>query len=125
MKRFSVGKPERFFSIMSIWTFSLLLSCQEPVSKSVTEAQMEELEGEDLRGNPWVLDIEAATINNPHYRAVQWTGENMQMVLMSVEPGEEIDQLYTIYAPAEHPKGTIHQTYEQAREAHEEHEEEN
>lgn len=146
---------------------------------------MEQLEGEDIGGEPWVLHIEEATVNNPHYRVVPWTGGNMQMLLMSVAPGEEIDlemhenldqfirieqgearvsmgeteddlyferdisgdwaafipggyyhniqntgdidlKLYSIYAPPQHPEGTVHQTYDKARQAHkEEHEGEN
>jgi mannose-6-phosphate isomerase-like protein (cupin superfamily) len=46
---------------------------------------------EDMGGNPWVLDIEDATLDNSNYRHVQWTGEFMQMVLMSLKPGEIID----------------------------------
>jgi mannose-6-phosphate isomerase-like protein (cupin superfamily) len=37
------------------------------------------------------MNIEEATINNPHYRIEQWTGRHIQMVLMSVAPGSEID----------------------------------
>ncbi|HSI70142.1 MAG TPA: cupin domain-containing protein [Gillisia sp.] len=134
-------------------------------------------EPEEEGGEPWVLNIEEATVNNDHYRTEQWTGKYMQMVLMSVKPGEEIDlevheghdqfirieqgegrvlmgktredlsfdetvtddwaifipagyyhnvkntgqvdlKVYTIYSPKEHGKGTIHKTYEEAREAH-------
>ncbi|MBC5992226.1 cupin domain-containing protein [Pontibacter sp. SD6] len=137
-------------------------------------------QGEDMGGKPWALNIEEGTVKNKHYRAAKWTGEHMQMVLMSLKPGEEIDlevhqnidqfirieqgearvlmgetkenltydknvsddwavfipagyyhkirntgktelKLYTIYTPAEHPKGTVHRTYEEAREHHAEH----
>ncbi|MBC5774994.1 cupin domain-containing protein [Pontibacter sp. KCTC 32443] len=132
-------------------------------------------QGGDMGKKPWVIDIEQATLNNPNYRQVQWTGEHLQMVLMSLKPGEEIDlelhgdvdqflrieqgqaqvrmgkskdklsfdkkvsenwailipsghwhhiknigkeelKLYTIYAPAQHPAGTIHKTYKEAKE---------
>lgn len=38
-----------------------------------------------------------------------------------INTGEEDLRLYSIYAPAEHPKGTIHETYEEAMEAEAEH----
>jgi mannose-6-phosphate isomerase-like protein (cupin superfamily) len=130
---------------------------------------------EDMGKKPWVLDIEEATVENSNYRIAKWSGEYMQMVLMSLKPGEIIDleihedhdqfirieqgearvlmgrsedkldydekvsddwaifipagywhkventgksdlKLYTIYAPGEHPEGTIHKTYKEATE---------
>ncbi|HVL54979.1 MAG TPA: cupin domain-containing protein [Burkholderiaceae bacterium] len=109
-------------------------------------------------------DIERATLDNDDYRRVLYTGKNLQLVLMTLRPGEEIgretheehDQfirveagsgtvtlgrdehplsdgvavvipagvehnvvntskteplrLYTLYAPPEHPDGTVHRT---------------
>jgi mannose-6-phosphate isomerase-like protein (cupin superfamily) len=134
----------------------------------------------DMGQRPWVLDIEEATIGNDNYRAAKWTGEYMQMVLMSLKPGEIIDlevhdghdqfirieqgeavvlmgetrdnlnyernvsddwaifipagywhqvrntgnadlKLYTIYAPSEHPAGTIQRTYQEAAAQHHDH----
>jgi mannose-6-phosphate isomerase-like protein (cupin superfamily) len=144
------------------------------------EASSAQIAMEDMGKKPWVLDIEDATVSNSNYRHVQWTGEHMQMVLMSLKPGEvidlemhpEIDQfirieqgearvlmgessdnlsfdkmvsddwsvfipagywhevrntgetdlkVYTIYTPAEHPAGTLNETYEEAVEYHKEH----
>ena len=119
--------------------------------------------------------IEEDTLKNENFRKVLFTGPHMQLVLMTLQPGEDIgledhvghDQffrfesgegevlvgdsvyqvgdgdvvivpdgerhnvtntsdtellkLYTIYAPAEHPDGTIHATKAEAMEA-EEHE---
>ncbi len=45
----------------------------------------------DTGGEPWVLDIEDATITNDNYRATNWTGKNLQLVFMSLKPGEIID----------------------------------
>ena len=140
-------------------------------------------QGEDMGKGPWALDIEEATVNNTNYRAAKWTGGHMQMVLMSLKPGEEINlevhknvdqffrveqgeahirmgktekeltydkkvtadwaffipagyyhhvknigktdlKVYTIYAPAQHPKGVVLKTYEEARK-HEEGEHDN
>lgn len=117
--------------------------------------------------NPYVLNIEEATKENDNYRTTLWTGKNLQLTVMSIEPGDDIgleihedhDQflrieqgqglvqmgdaednltfeekaeddyaifvpagtwhnvtntgeealkVYSIYAPAEHPFGTIH-----------------
>jgi mannose-6-phosphate isomerase-like protein (cupin superfamily) len=109
-------------------------------------------------------DIERQTLENEYYRKVIFTGKNMQLVLMTLLPGEEIGEevheehdqffrveegegivtmngeehaihkdwaaivpagtrhnflnhsatdklrLYTIYAPPEHPEGTVHET---------------
>lgn len=38
----------------------------------------------------YVLNIEEATINNTDFRRVHYTGEHSQLVLMSIEPGDEI-----------------------------------
>lgn len=134
----------------------------------------------DYGPHPFVVDVEAATIENTAFRVAKWTGTNMQMTLMSIEPGDDIglevhedhDQflrveqgigfvqmgpgvneltfeqdveadcaifvpagswhnvtntgteplkLYSIYAPAEHAHGTIHETKEEADAAEAEH----
>lgn len=112
----------------------------------------------------FVANIESKTLENPNYREVLYTGPNVQLVVMTLQPGEEIglerhaehDQfirveagtgevlldgerhplgdgtavvipagtehnvvntsrsvplrLYTLYAPPEHPAGTLHRT---------------
>lgn len=115
------------------------------------------------------IELESATLANENFRKVLFTGPNMQLVLMTLQAGEEIglethtghdqfirveagegkaiigeetfslsdgsaiivpagsqhnvintgnDQLklYTVYAPAEHPDGTIHATKAEADE---------
>jgi mannose-6-phosphate isomerase-like protein (cupin superfamily) len=133
----------------------------------------------DYGPEPYVVDIEEATENNNYFRSALWTGEHLQLTLMSIEPGSEIgseihpdvDQfirieqgegltmigdaqdnlnyrrrvsddyavfipagkwhnlvntgtrplkLYSIYAPPEHPRGTVHRTKEEA-EKHNDH----
>ena len=123
--------------------------------------------------NPFVVDIESATLTNDRYRTTLWTGSNLQMTLMHIEPGHDIglevhehgDQflrveagrarvqmgpsredlsfdrevgddwvilvpagawhnvtnigdealkVYALYAPPEHPHGTVHATKEEA-----------
>ena len=120
--------------------------------------------------NPLVTNIESLTIENKNYRTTLWTGKNLQITLMSIDPGHDIglevhdthdqflrveqgqatvsmgpnkDQLevskagngdvvvvpagtwhnlissgdvvlkvYSIYAPPQHPHGTVHITKE-------------
>lgn len=130
----------------------------------------------DYGPNPYTVNIEAATEANNYYRQALWTGESLQVTLMSINVGDDIglevhplndqflrieqgsgllqmgdskDQLnfqqevfddyaimipagkwhnvintgtkpmklYAIYAPPEHPFGTIHETKEIAEAA--------
>lgn len=123
--------------------------------------------------NPFVVDIESATLTNDRYRTTLWTGSNLQMTLMHIDPGHDIglevhedgDQflrveagrarvqmgpsrddlsfdkevgddwvilvpagawhnvtnigdeplkVYALYAPPEHPHGTVHATKDEA-----------
>lgn len=129
----------------------------------------------DCGPEPFVVNIETATIQNANFRATLWTGAHLQLTLMSIPPGEDIglelhpdvDQflrieqgqglvmmgpqrdclslrqrvspncvilvpagtwhnlintgrcplrLYSIYAPPEHPHGTVHRTKAEALE---------
>jgi mannose-6-phosphate isomerase-like protein (cupin superfamily) len=38
----------------------------------------------------WVGDIERATLENTNFRTVLFTGENLQMTVMRLAPGEEV-----------------------------------
>ena len=40
----------------------------------------------------FVDDIEHLTEENPYFRRVMYTGKNLQLVLMSLEPGEDIGE---------------------------------
>lgn len=130
----------------------------------------------DDGGRPFVINIEEAAERNATFRTAIWTGQHLQVVLMSIEPGSDIglevhpnvdqfirieegyglvqmgsrrDQLdftrrvseddaimipagtwhnltntgsrplklYTIYAPPEHPFGTVHRTKAEAEAA--------
>jgi mannose-6-phosphate isomerase-like protein (cupin superfamily) len=136
--------------------------------------------GDDMGRTPWVVDIEEITVENTDFRIARWTGEYLQMTLMSLKPGEEIglelhgdiDQfirieqgqgrvvmgksraaltfdeevkgdwailipagywhnvintgdvdlkLYSIYAPPEHPAGTVHATFADSEADHHHH----
>ena len=39
---------------------------------------------------PFVTNIEDDTLANGNYRTTRWTGSNIQMTLMSIEPGHDI-----------------------------------
>ncbi|KGX90814.1 cupin domain-containing protein [Pontibacillus marinus] len=131
----------------------------------------------DYGGEPYVVNIEKATVKNKNFRKAIWTGEHLQVTLMSIQPGDDIglevhdvDQflrveggkglvqmgdrknnltfekkvkddyaimvpsgkwhnltntgdeplkIYSIYAPPEHPKGTVHRTKAEALAAEE------
>jgi mannose-6-phosphate isomerase-like protein (cupin superfamily) len=138
------------------------------------------LNTEDLKDygpSPFVINIEEATEKNKNFRTALWTGEHLQLTLMSIDVGDEIglelhpdvDQflrieegeamtlmgdsknnltfrrtvkedfvilvpagtwhnvinigneplkLYSIYAPPEHPWGTVHITKSDEPEGH-------
>lgn len=89
MKKTFITRTFIFFSSVGI-AFSFILSGfddQPNIEKTSTVKDHHE----DMGGTPWVLDIEDATIDNSNYRIAKWTGEYMQMVLMSLKPGETID----------------------------------
>lgn len=133
----------------------------------------ESIELKDYGPRPFVVNIEEATLQNNNFRTALWTGEHLQLTLMSIDVGGEIglenhpdldqfvrieqgqgmvlmgdqkDQmnfqeyvyeddifiipagkwhnlinlgnepmkLYSIYAPVQHPKGTVHATKAEA-----------
>jgi len=39
---------------------------------------------------PFVIDINKATLANDTYRTALWTGKNLQLTLMSINPNEDI-----------------------------------
>lgn len=131
----------------------------------------------DYGPDPFVINIDQATKQNSTFRTALWTGNHLQLTLMSINPGEDIgleihpnvDQflrveqgqglikmgqskdnldfqrrvgdgyaiiipagtwhnlfntgsvplkLYSIYAPPQHPKGTVHRTKADAEHNH-------
>ncbi|MCL2540446.1 MAG: cupin domain-containing protein [Firmicutes bacterium] len=44
----------------------------------------------DYGPNPFVIDINKATLANDTYRTALWTGKHLQLTLMSVNPNEDI-----------------------------------
>jgi mannose-6-phosphate isomerase-like protein (cupin superfamily) len=142
--------------------------------------QMPHQQWKDSGPNPFVINIEQATLANNNFRTALWTGKHLQLTLMNINVGEDIgleihpnlDQfirieqgqgivqmgdeknrltfqrrisddyaiiipagkwhnitntgntplkLYSIYAPPQHPRGTIHKTKAEALAAEENH----
>lgn len=171
------------FSVIFLSFLFLLTSCTEKAEEhkcceeeGVTKKIEQTYDVIEDRGTlPDVFDIEKLTLSNANYRMATWTGEYMQLVFMSLKPGEIIDlevhhdhdqffriekgegvikmglskenldfkevvkedwaimvpagywhklrntgdidlKLYTIYAPVEHARGTVHKTYRDAAE---------
>jgi len=44
----------------------------------------------DFGPNPFVVDINQATLNNDMFRTALWTGNHLQLTLMSIPVGEDI-----------------------------------
>lgn len=60
------------------------LAAQNPYNGS------EEICIKDYGPYPFVIDIDKATLQNNTYRTALWTGEHLQLTLMSINPGEDI-----------------------------------
>ena len=45
---------------------------------------------QDHGTKPWVVDIETLTTSNQNFRTTWWTGNQLQMAVMSLQPGEDI-----------------------------------
>ncbi|MGP3562190.1 MULTISPECIES: cupin domain-containing protein [Geobacillus] len=146
-------------------------------SENLLNNRNPQIELKDYGGKPFVVNIEQAAKQNPNYRTAIWTGNHLQVTLMSIDVGGDIglevhpdvDQfirieqgqglvqmgkrknvldfernvseddaimipagtwhnvintghvplkLYSIYAPPEHPFGTIHRTKAEAKAVH-------
>jgi len=44
----------------------------------------------DYGSEPFVVNIEKATIKNNYFRTALWTGNHLQLTLMRINPGEDI-----------------------------------
>lgn len=81
----------------SLLLFGILISCNsnpgaEDADPEIQERDLNEVpETLQTAAEPFAINIEQATLDNDNYREVSWTGEYMQLVFMSIAPGEEID----------------------------------
>ncbi|WP_017607005.1 cupin domain-containing protein [Nocardiopsis alkaliphila] len=46
--------------------------------------------GKDRGKRPFVVDIEEASVQNSHYRRTLWTGEHLQLTVMSIDVGDDV-----------------------------------
>ncbi|HEY0668998.1 MAG TPA: cupin domain-containing protein [Sphingobacteriaceae bacterium] len=84
-------------SLIIIAFLALALGSGYTVTKHYEEAESENTARPDTikgRGSlkGFTTNIEKATIENNNYRKVLYTGKHMQLVLMSLKPGEEIGE---------------------------------
>ena len=74
----------------------LASSCVQTDQKKPTELSQNNvdeksmLEYKDFGNDPFVFNIEDYTKQNDNYRTTLWTGEFMQLTVMSILPGEDI-----------------------------------
>lgn len=161
---------------MTLAAASCCRQCPAPQEKTAPEPVILK----DYGAEPTVLNIESYTLANENFRTTVWTGNNLQVTLMTIPVGgdvglelhHDIDQflrieqgvgqvmmgdseemldfvrevsddyaifvpagkwhnivnkgdkplkIYSIYAPAEHPRGTVHKTQQEAMEAEHHH----
>lgn len=95
MKKSSITKRSGLLTAAIIIVLASIVGCEsekKEVQEAIDEVLVEYVAiTEDLGGQPWVFDIEEATIEENYYRKAVWTGKHMQLVLMSLKPGEKID----------------------------------
>lgn len=48
------------------------------------------MDSSDQGPNPYVVDIEKLTTDNDTFRTAKWTGQYLQMTVMSIEVGSEV-----------------------------------
>jgi len=76
-------------SVLSVcWAMCILAPAV--AGAETTTAEETSVRITDHGKRPWILDIEEATISNENFRIANWTGNVLQLTLMSIEPGGEI-----------------------------------
>ncbi len=63
--------------------------CGRTVSSTAYEGNMTN-QLFDYATNPFVFNIEQATVDNTTFRTALWTGKHLQLTVMSINPGEDI-----------------------------------
>lgn len=72
---------------------AMCVECSDDVAPSEPSREdtgMNETSATDQGPNPFVVDIEAATLANDTYRTTLWTGSNLQLTVMAIQPGHDI-----------------------------------
>lgn len=73
-----------------------------PTGENLTQGYYSQIQ--DYGKQPFVFNINEATKNNNTFRSAVWTGDHLQVTLMSINPGEDIglemhpdvDQFYVL-----------------------------
>ncbi len=87
---------KRFIQLSALAIVGVFMaSCVQPaenvtVETPPVETKSLDLEFRDFGNEPFVFNIEDYTKENETYRTVLWTGQNMQLTVMSLLPGEDI-----------------------------------
>lgn len=88
---------KRFTQLFALAIVAVFMaSCVQPSDNATTEMPPAaevvplNLEFRDFGNAPFVFNIEDYTKENETYRTVLWTGQNMQLTVMSLLPGEDI-----------------------------------
>ena len=78
-------------TVASLFLASCGQSAEQPKEEPAPiEAESLNLEFRDFGNDPFVFNIEDYTKENETYRTALWTGEYMQLTVMSLLPGEDI-----------------------------------
>lgn len=87
---------KRFIQLSALAIVAVFMaSCVQAAERTTAETPSAEvkplnLEFRDFGNAPFVFNIEDYTKENETYRTVLWTGQNMQLTVMSLLPGEDI-----------------------------------
>ena len=60
------------------------------LATSLTACGVGNTSQQDQGTKPWVVNIEELTTSNQNFRTTWWTGKQLQMTVMSIQPGEDI-----------------------------------
>ena len=63
---------------------------QQRMLEEVQSSKKQEGVFQDQGKKPFIINLEDATKHNNTYRTALWTGEHLQLTLMSIRPGEDI-----------------------------------
>lgn len=81
-------------SILTLITVAFLIAgCGNPKTEAPAvepDVVIEQIELKDHGAEPIVFDIEDVTSRNENFRTAFWTGNYVQMTLMTLQPGEDI-----------------------------------
>lgn len=77
---------------LSILVVGVMAACQSTPEEATQEAHQpkEEVVLKDYGANPTVINIEDYTLGNENFRTAIWTGEFLQLTVMSIPVGGEI-----------------------------------